>query len=126
MIGAGRLEDDAGDGMIGEPATKRIDATGVVGELASAARRVKMHVERRFGDVDTDILGYDGFHLFRSSACHAGQGPRIRSGHRKREGRSVSSSARHGLCFSDPSLPAAGKCTARRQRPFFAERPTPS
>jgi hypothetical protein len=76
MVRAGRLKDDADNVLIAKPAEQRLDTLGVIGKLAGATRRVEMHVECRFRDVDTDILGYDLSHL--SQVLCLSCGPRAR------------------------------------------------
>ena len=75
MVWASRFEDDTDDVTVAKPTDQRLDAIGVVGKLASDARRVKMHVECRFGDIDTDILRYDGLHLFQVLCLSCGPRP---------------------------------------------------
>ena len=96
---------------------------GIVGELAGFARRMQVRVECRFADVDADILGYAGLHLFQVLCLSCGPKARVSvQATGKREGRSHSSPALNGQQFRDPSLPAADEFAARRRRPIRKSR----
>jgi len=77
VVWPGWLKDDASNGMTAKPAHERFDPLGVLGELAGAARRMKMHVERRFADADADILSYDVSHLFQVLCLSCGPKARV-------------------------------------------------
>lgn len=77
MVWAGWFKDDAGNGIAAEPGEQRPDTVRVVGKLAGVARRVKVHIKRRFGDVDANILGYDACHLFQVLCLSCGPHARV-------------------------------------------------
>ena len=72
VIGAGRLERDAGDHKAFEPGGQGGMPLGVIGEPMDRAGRMEMHVERVFGDVHADRLGYRAWHLFRVLCLSSG------------------------------------------------------
>jgi hypothetical protein len=72
VIGAGRLERDAGNREAFEPGDQGRTPSGVVGKPANLAGRVEINVERVFGDVHADRLGYRACHLFRVLCLSSG------------------------------------------------------
>jgi hypothetical protein len=87
IIGAGRLEDHALDGMAGEPGDESAMAFGVVGEAARGPIGVETDIEPIFGNVDADGLWYRMMCLFRVLGLSCGPSrPGIRSGHEEKRG----------------------------------------
>jgi hypothetical protein len=72
VIGAARLECDAGDAEAAEPGDQGSPSLGVISEPADPAGRMEMNLERVFGDVDADRLRYGAWHLFRVLCLSSG------------------------------------------------------
>jgi hypothetical protein len=85
------LGSRAGGSSFARRRLTRWRSSPVVGEPPRGAVDQSMGVEMVFRHIDANGIVV---HLFRASACHSGSPPGIRSGQRKRRGRSNSSSTR--------------------------------
>jgi hypothetical protein len=107
MIGAGRLKDDAGDGVRCKPFDQRREALIVIVEARAGALGMEVDIEARFGDVNTRDLVYDDFHLFRvlCLSCEA-RCPRIsvQAKGKERGGHTLARPVTAGR-FTTPPLP---------------------
>jgi hypothetical protein len=77
VVRPGWLKDDAGNAIAAKPANECLDPLGIVGELTGVARRVKVHIERRFADVDAVVLRSEVFDLFEVLCLSCGHKARV-------------------------------------------------
>jgi len=109
--------------VAGKPADQRGDALGGVGKLAGCPRRMQMRVECRFADVDADVLGYAGLHLFQVLCLSCGPKARVSvQATGKEKGDLTLARPITASCFTMRPFPAVGEFVTRRRRPLLAER----
>jgi hypothetical protein len=118
VIRAGGLKDHA-RGLPADPDDEGLVASLIIGETTGGSIAQAMNIEVVFRDVNADGRGF----IFSAPLLVIGLPPWIRSGQRKRRGRSNSSPASSsdgGQRDPDPSLAADERAATLSQRSLFA------